>query len=456
MIFVKFDKPFYKSLVFLAIPVILQNMVNSFINILDTIMVGKLGEVSIAAVGLGNQVFFFFNMILFGITSGGGIFIAQYWGKKDIQKIRSSVGITLTCSLVVSFIFFVAAQSFPKLILGFYSQDTVVIELGAKYLKITSWSYPIFAISMAFSLAFRSTEQAKVPMIATIISLCTNAVFNFLLIFGFVVGNTQIFPKLGVVGAAVATILSRIIECVLLLSIGYKKKLAPAGNPKELFSFGTAFFAKYLQIGIPVILNETLWSFGITLQNRVYARAGTDVIAAFNISNTIAQISWVFLMGIGNASAVLIGKKIGEGDKQLAYKYSHRVTIIAPCVAIVVAMLLIPLSKTLGFFFDVNEDILYQAAGMLKILILYYPFKAFNMTMIVGVCRSGGDTVFSAIGDTIFMYCVSIPLASFVAFSLKAPAMVIFACLNVDDLCKTVILLWRLLSKKWIHDVTET
>ena len=191
------------------------------------------------------------------------------------------------------------------------------------------------------------------------------------------------------------------------------------------------------------------------MQNRVYARAGTDVIAAFNISNTISQISWVFLMGIGNAAAVLIGKRIGEGNTELAYKYSHRVAILSPIVAFFVALLLIPLSKTLGFFFSVDQAILVQAAGMLKILIFYYPFKAFNMTMIVGVCRSGGDTVFSAIGDTIFMYCVSIPLASYVAFTLHAPAMLIFACLNIDDLCKFVILLWRLLSKKWLHNVTE-
>lgn len=451
----KFDKQFYKSLLFLAIPVILQNMVNSFINILDTIMVGKLGEVAIAAVGLGNQVFFFYNMILFGITSGGGIFVAQYWGKKDISNIRRSVGITLSCSIGVSLVFFVVAQTIPELVLGFYSQDLEVITLGANYLKIAAWSYPIFAISMVFSLSFRSTEQAKVPMVATIISLCTNALFNFLLIFGVVYNGTTIIPRFGINGAAIATVLSRIIECILLLTIGYKKKLAPAGKPKELFSFGTALFSKYLRIGIPVIINETLWSFGITLQNRVYARAGTDVIAAFNISNTISQISWVFLMGIGNAAAVLIGKRIGEGNTELAYKYSHRVAILSPIVAFFVALLLIPLSKTLGFFFSVDQAILVQAAGMLKILIFYYPFKAFNMTMIVGVCRSGGDTVFSAIGDTIFMYCVSIPLASYVAFTLHAPAMLIFACLNIDDLCKFVILLWRLLSKKWLHNVTE-
>ena len=451
----KFDKGFYKSLLFLAIPVILQNMVNSFINILDTIMVGKLGEVAIASVGLGNQVFFFYNMILFGITSGGGIFIAQYWGKKDIKNIRASVGIALACSLGVSLVFFVVAQTIPELVLGFYSEDLEVIKNGAKYFKIASWSYPIFAISMVFSLSFRSTEQAKVPMFATIISLCTNALFNLILIFGVSVNGVQIIPAFGINGAAIATVLSRILECILLLTIGYKRNLAPAGKIKELFSFGSALFAKYLKIGIPVIINETLWSFGITLQNRVYARAGTDVIAAFNIANTIAQISWVFLMGIGSASAVLIGKRIGEGNTELAYKYSHRVSILAPVVAVCVATLLIPLSKTLGFFFDVDGAILIQAAGMLKILILYYPFKAFNMTMIVGVCRSGGDTVFCAIADTVFMYCVSIPLASYVAFTLGAPAMLIFACLNTDDLCKTVVLLWRLLSKKWLHNVTE-
>ena len=367
----KFDKGFYKSLLFLAIPVILQNMVNSFINILDTIMVGKLGEVAIASVGLGNQVFFFYNMILFGITSGGGIFIAQYWGKKDIKNIRASVGIALACSLGVSLVFFVVAQTIPELVLGFYSEDLEVIKNGAKYFKIASWSYPIFAISMVFSLSFRSTEQAKVPMFATIISLCTNALFNLILIFGVSVNGVQIIPAFGINGAAIATVLSRILECILLLTIGYKRNLAPAGKINELFSFGSALFAKYLKIGIPVIINETLWSFGITLQNRVYARAGTDVIAAFNIANTIAQISWVFLMGIGSASAVLIGKRIGEGNTELAYKYSHRVSILAPVVAVCVATFLIPLSKTLGFFFDVDGAILIQAAGMLKILILY-------------------------------------------------------------------------------------
>ena len=254
-------------------------------------MVGKLGEVAIAAVGLGNQVFFFYNMILFGITSGGGIFIAQYWGKKDIVNIRRSVGITLSCSLGVSLVFFIVAQTIPELVLSFYSQDLEVISLGAKYLKIAAWSYPIFAVSMVFSLSFRSTEQAKVPMVATIISLCTNALFNFLLIFGVVYNGTTIIPRFGINGAAIATVLSRILECILLLTIGYKKKLAPAGKLKELFSFGTELFTKYLRIGIPVIINETLWSFGITLQNRVYAPiTNSSIFSSFTFDTSIKNL----------------------------------------------------------------------------------------------------------------------------------------------------------------------
>lgn len=445
-----FDKEFYRSMLFIAAPIILQNFVNSFINMLDTIMVGRLGEVSIAAVGLGNNFFFFFNMILFGITSGCGIFVAQYWGKRDILHIRQATGISLLVSVLVSLLFFAVIQISPQLVLRFYSDDPEVIAAGEGYLRIVSWSYPLFALGMVFGLSLRSVENPRVPMIASVVSLLVNALFNWLLIFG--VGP---FPQMGIRGAALATLISHLGNCVILLAISYRKKLPPAGKLKELFGFSKDFAARFLRIGAPVIINETIWSFGITLQNAIMARAGTDAYAAFNITGTISNLTWIFLMGIGNAAAVLIGKKIGEGNRETAFAYANRCAKLVPVVGILVGAMLWPLSLTLKFFFNVSPHIITQAQYMLRFLTFMYPFNGFNMLMVTGVCRSGGDTVYSAVADVLFMYVLSLPLAAVATFMFHAPAIVIYICIMSDNFGKALMLFLRLKSRKWLHDVTK-
>ena len=177
------DKKFYKTLFFVAVPITLQNLMQSMVNMLDSIMVGQLGSLEIAAVGLGNQIFFILNMILFFISSGGSIFIAQYWGKKDVANIRKTLGLMISFSLIISALFTVAALFFPKLLISFYSNDPKVIEVGGQYLRLVAISYPITAISFVVSQAFRSTEHVKLPMVATMISLVVNGIFNYLFIF---------------------------------------------------------------------------------------------------------------------------------------------------------------------------------------------------------------------------------------------------------------------------------
>jgi putative MATE family efflux protein len=450
-------KGFYRALVLIAVPIIMQNLMQTFINMLDTIMVGRLGAVEIAAVGLGNQVFFMLNMVLFGISSGGSIFVAQFWGKKDIDGIQHTLGMTLSASVVVSLIFMTGALVMPATIIGWYTNDPAVIAIGAKYLRIAGLSYPLMAISFAYQLAFRSTEHVYLPMAATAVSLVMNFFFNWLFIFGVSLSFGQFtfaVPAYGVAGAAAATVIARGGELLVTLIYPYTHHFEAAGNVKVMLAFSREFAARLLKVTFPVIINESLWGFGITMQNSIFAHAGTDAIAAFNITNTINQLTWVFFIGMGNGAAIIIGKRIGAGEENAARAYANRFSWFMPLMGVVFGSLLFPLSLTLKFIFNVEPHIIGIAQSMMYVLMCFYPLHAFNMLLIVGICRSGGDTIFAAFNDNGWMWAVAIPLGAIAAFVWHQSPWVIYICLESEQLFKTLTGIIRVRSGKWLHNVT--
>jgi putative MATE family efflux protein len=427
----------------------LQNLVNSFVNVVDTVMIGRLGTTEIAAVGLGNQVFFFFTIVLFGICSGGAIFTAQFWGKHDLSGIRKNTGLCLVLNSSVGIIFTIAVIAAPRRIVGIYSRDPAVIEAGAAYLRTLAPCFLPFGISFAFTLTLRSVEKVRLAMVTTIIALLINVVLNYFFIFG-----AGPIPAMGVTGAAIATVIARIVEMIILVSVSYVKHYAPAGTLRELTSFPAGFITRFFRITTPVIINETLWSLGITVQNIILGRTHTDAIAAFNITNTFAQLTWVIFMGLGNGVAVLIGKKIGEGEDRTARDYADRITIFAPLMAAAAVFILIPLSRLIPFIFNVNPQVLSHITAMFIILCCVYPSRAFNMSMVVGICRAGGDTVFCAIYDLAFLWLASLPLAALAGFYFHAPIWIIYLCLFAEDPLKFITGIWRLRSGKWLRNVT--
>ena len=440
----------FKSLFVIALPIILQNLMQSTVNMLDTLMVGQLGSVEIASVGLGNQIYMLLNMVLFGISSGGAIFIAQFWGKKENSGIWKMEGVMFSFSIVIALIFTFASVFFPKFLIGLYSKDFHVIEIGARYLRIVAFSFPFFAMSFAFSMALRSTEHVKLPMVATMISLVLNAILNYLLIFGI-----GFFPSLGIVGAAIATCISRIVECFILFIVAYSKKYEVASSVKNLFSFTFFEIRKFIKIAFPVIINEAIWGLGTSMHSLIMGRTSTEAISAFNITGTISQITWVFFIGVGNAAGIIIGKKIGEGNETEARKYANTLSWFMPVMAIFIGLLLIPISKFLPFMFNVEANILVQAKMMLMILMCCYPLNAFNMCWVVGICRAGGDTVFAAIIDVCFMWIIAIPLAACVAYFTNVQPYIIYICLLSEQIFKAIVGFYRIKSGKWLHNVVE-
>ena len=440
----------FKSLFVIALPIILQNLMQSTVNMLDTLMVGQLGSVEIAAVGLGNQIYMLLNMVLFGISSGGAIFIVQFWGKKENSGIWKMEGVMFSFSMVIALIFTFASVFFPKFLIGLYSKDFHVIEIGARYLRIVAFSFPFFAMSFAFSMALRSTEHVKLPMVATMISLVLNAILNYLLIFGI-----GFFPSLGIVGAAIATCISRIVECFILFIVAYSKKYEVASSVKNLFSFTFFEVRKFIKIAFPVIINEAIWGLGTSMHSLIMGRTSTEAISAFNITGTISQITWVFFIGVGNAAGIIIGKKIGEGNELEARRYANTLSWFMPLMAIFIGLLLIPISKFLPFMFNVEANILVQAKMMLMILMCCYPLNAFNMCWVVGICRAGGDTVFAAIIDVCFMWIIAIPLAACVAYFTNVQPYIIYICLLSEQIFKAIVGFYRIKSGKWLHNVVE-
>jgi putative MATE family efflux protein len=442
------DKIFYKSLFAIAIPIMLQNLVDSFVNMVDTVMIGRLGTVEIAAVGLGNQFFFTYYMIVFGMCSGSAIFTAQFWGKRDIPGIRKNTGFCLILTFFLALLFTLGCFFFPEEIIRIYSRDPAVVAAGAAYLKTLSPAFIPSGICFVFIQALRSTEKVQLAMVSTLIALSINVVLNYLFIFGF-----GPIPAMGVVGAAIATVIARITEMGILVGVSYARHYPPAGSLRELTGFAGSFIGRFFYIVSPVVFNELAWSLGVMSQNIIIARTHTDAIAAFNITHTFSQLTWVIFIGLGNGVAVLIGKKIGEGDEKTARDYASRIVRFSPLLAGGTALILLLLSRFLPLVFKVNDNVLAITVVMFIILACTYPFRAFNMAMVIGVCRSGGDTVFCIVYDVLLMWVVALPLAAAASFIFNAPIWAIYLCINIEDPIKMILGLWRLKTGKWLHNV---
>ena len=327
------DRSFLRELLIIAIPISFQQLINASLNMIDVIMVGQLGEASIAALGLSNQVFFVLILILFGATSGMAIFTAQYWGKREIVPIRKVLGMSLIVAVFFGLIFTLVAVFIPETALGFYTKDTEVISLGSSYLRIVGLTYIPVAIATAYIAVLRSVQLIRLTVIATISALIFKTILGYGLIFG-IAG----LPALGVRGAAIGTAAGRTLELVLLLILVYTQKTPLAANPLTFFSFDMSFFGRVLKTALPAVANELFWSLGITTYNAIYAHIGTDSIAAINVNATIEELGFVIFIGLGNACAVLVGNRIGAGRKEEAYEIVRRVVIMGMIFAMSVGL----------------------------------------------------------------------------------------------------------------------
>lgn len=444
------DREFIRSMLAIALPVAFQQLITASLNMIDVLMVGQLGETSVAALGLANQIFFLLILFLFGVTSGMSIFTAQYWGKGDVENIRRVLGICLALAISVATVFSLAATLFPHLLMSFYTEDQAVIQLGSDYLRIVGLSYVPMAIAVSYISVLRSITIVKVTVIVSVLALGFKTLIAYLLIFG--IGP---FPELGVRGAAIGTAIGWTFQCVLLLILVYRLKTPLAANPLTFFRFNRPFAMNVLRTSLPAAINEVLWSVGITSYNAVYARIGTDAIAAININATMEELVFVLFIGLGNASAVMVGNKIGAGGKDMAFEYGRRFTILGVASALLGGAIVISLRETVIGLYQISPS----AAESLRWLMLIYSvsiwLRVFNFMLFIGALRAGGDTRYAMFTELFSIWVVGVPAALIGGFVLHLPVYGVYALVLLEEAVKAIIVFRRYLSRKWIHDLVN-
>lgn len=446
------DSEYYRAILRLMLPIALQNLITSSLNFVSVVMIGQLGEVSIASVGLANQVWFLLNLMVFGISSGSAMFTAQLWGKKDVHNIRRVVGLTVKLGLIAAAIFFVIARFFPETALRIYSSDPEVIAMGSRYLRMVCWTYGFYALSAVFSMASRAVGNVRLPVAVSTSALIINVLIAYPLIFGVKMLG---IPALGVVGVAIAGIIARMIECGALLYFIYRKRNNPvAAGAGYLLEFDWEFIKRVMKPVLPVIGNEILWSFGITTYNAIYGHIGTNAVAAINIISTIDQVAFVVFLGLGNATAILVGNLIGQGKTEKAYVYAGRSLMLQVAGAMLIGLLVILFAPLILGFYRVDPEVILSARRLLLVLGMGLWVRASNHMIVIGILRSGGDTRFSLLLDGLVIWLVGVPFTAAGAFLFHLPIYLVYALTLSEEVTKASLGLRRYFSKKWINDLT--
>lgn len=441
---------FYSTLLKLAIPIVIQNLITSSINMIDTVMIGKLGESEIAAVGIANQYFFLFNLLLIGITSGVGIFISQYWGKKDQENIRRVLGISLISSVVFSVIFTIVALLIPESIMVLFNKDPYVINAGAGYLKIVSLSYIFTAISLVFGVSSRCVEDTVAPMLVSILALLTNATLNYIFIFGHLG-----FPAMGVKGAAFATLTARIVEASALVIYVYYKKGALAANIKEMLDISRSFVKTTMYTVVPVVINDMCWALASVIYSISYGNLGTQAMAAVQITTTVQNVFMVLSFGLASGAAVMIGNKVGAGEIDEAKDYTKRFLRLSVIVGLFIGGTLALSSPAVLSFFNISKEVYTSALRILYISSIIMFLKVLGVVIIVGILRGGGDATHALKIEGLTMWLIGVPLALLGSFVFRFPVEIVVLLVGFEELVKTVFSIKRLRTDAWINKVTE-
>ncbi len=444
------DKEYFRSLFTLALPIILENFFFSSLNLLSGVMVGQLGETVVAAVGLANQVFFVLMLTIFGITSGCAIFSAQLWGKRDVNKIHRVLGISLAMSLTAGSFFFLVSVSAPQAIIGIYSRDPEVIRIGGQFLRLITPSFILIAIAYSYGITLRSTGDVRTPLIASSVALGLTALLSYLLIFG-----RAGMPRLGANGAAVAIVIGRVVDVVLLLMLTYGRRTPVAANLRDMFSFDFPFFRRVISRALPVAFNELLWALGTSAYSIIYARMSTEAIAAVNIVVVIEEVGFVFFIGISDATAILLGNKIGEGRKDTAARYGRYSLTLAALGGACMGTLVFAASGLIINLYQVSDTVRFFAHSLLAVFAGTMWIRVLDMTFIVGVFRSGGDSRFAFLLDSGSIWFIGVPLAFFGAFILGFPVYLVYLLVAGEEFLKMLVCILRFRSNKWINDLTR-
>ncbi|HHD2603735.1 TPA: MATE family efflux transporter [Clostridium perfringens] len=444
------DKRFYRLLFSIALPIAVQNLITFMVSMVDTLMVGALGEIQLSAVSIANNLFFVLTILMFGLAGGSNIMISQYWGKGNVKTIHKILAIMYRVCLLITGVFIFIALFLPRYFMGIFTTDKAVIDFGASYLRIVCIGYLFYSITNCTIMMLRSVKTVSISIIVYTASLVVNSILNWIFIFG----NLGA-PELGIRGAAIATVCARITEfsIVLVFMFIYERKIGL--KIEHLLKLDKEILKDYVGLCTPVLCNELLWAIGASMISVIVGRMGTEVVAANSINGVAHQFVTVFIFGMSNATAVIIGNTIGEGKKEKAKEYAYSIGIFSVVMGCISGLMILLIKPFVVNLYNVSYSTKLIAMEIMTVTSGIIVFQSLASNFMMGVLRGGGDAKFVLINDLIFMWLVAIPGGFFVAFVLELPVALVFLVIKCDEILKSLTSVYRVISGKWVNDVTK-
>ena len=445
------ERDYYTSLVRLAIPVALQGLITFLVSFADNLMVNSLGDAAVSGVYMGSQIQTLLQMFTGGIGSAIVIISSQYWGRRDTQRMRAIVAIGVRVSVVVGLVFSLIGLTFPEPIIRIFTADPTVIEQGAIYLRCVSLSYAFFCVTQALIASMRAVEVTRMGMWVSLASLFVNITLNYVLIFG-----KLGFPALGVKGAAIATVFSRMTETAVISVYVFLRDDRLAFRARHLRLFDSALRHDFFKYGLPLVAGEIVWSVNMMCNSMIMGGYGASVIAAVSVANTLNSLAYITISGLASAVGIITGKTVGAGKTELMKEYARTTQVIFLGLGVITGLGVYLIGRPfVSLYTGISAEASAQAVLLARVLAVTLVGTCYQMPCLFGLVKSGGDITFVFRNDSIFVFLVVLPSA-FLAAHFGAPAWFTFACLKCDQILKCFVAVVKVNRYNWMKALTRS
>ncbi len=442
------EKQFYKRAFAIAVPISAQSMITIGVNMLDTIMLGAVGETSLSAASLGNQFITFFQICCMGIGMGASVLTARYWGCKDTVSLKKTITIALRFALLFATLFTVVNFFFTEQILGLYSKEADVISEGVAYLRWSTPTFLLMGLTLVSTNIMRSFNQVRIPLLSSICALFVNLICNYAFIFGKLGA-----PKMGTAGAALGTVIARVFELLFVCGYFFFVDKQIGFRIKNLFDRCGDLIKEYIRVGIPVLISDGLLGLGTNALAMIMGHVGAAFVSANAITMATQQLSSVFIQGLAFAGSIVTGQTLGEGRKEDAQKQGYTFFWLSLIIGCMAALIIFLVRTPIISAYNVSPSTAKLTEQLMDAICIIVIFQASNSMLTKGVLRGGGDTRFLMVADIIFLWVVSIPLGALAGLVWHLPPFWIYMFLRIDHIIKAIWCVFRLRSMKWIKKI---
>ncbi len=443
------DNVFYKKVIRLAVPVVMQSMITMGISMIDTLMVGQLGEKPLSASSLANEFIVLFQILCMGMGYGAAVLTAQYWGRRDITSLKKIVAIMMKMCIFISCLLGLIAFLAPESIMRIFTPDSELIREGAIYMKILAWSFLPTGLSMTLTAILRSYGEVHIPLYTSIMAFFVNIFFNWIFIFGHLGA-----PRMLIAGAALGTLISRLFEMTFIAGYFLFLDKKVGYRIRDLFKSSKGLYMQYIKFCVPVLISDTILGIGNSAISVVIGHIGFSFVAANAIVSQVTRMTTVLTTGVSSASSVMTGNTLGEGDVKKAYRegitflsLSVTLGLVAGIVLLAVCPLILGSVKLSGEAKGIANQLMYAISVIMV-------FQSAQTVLTKGVLRGGGDTRFLMAADVLFLWLVSIPLGALAGLVLHLPAFAVYLCLRADYIIKSIWCSLRLIKGNWMNKIS--